>query len=221
MEMWFKTMLTGPVRRLRPSCTRLLRSLEPLEEAPAVTAEQGKDTFVRRAKSINRARPELLGHGAPSRLQVLLRTTKKECAFEEPFLAHSRGGCSCAVEQVATMPPAWTVMGRRWKTAMFVQEHNKLAARRGAPLATINPPRTRSSTRALQEYRRACCNDSPRDAHLRVTMCSDSSRPPRRGAASKLRPLPPVLLARKRQEIDSMHCMYAALRAAGVCALGE
>ena len=222
MEIWFSSRLSGPVHRLRTSFTRLHRGLEPQKEAPAVTAEYGKDMFVRRAKSINKAWPELLGHDAPSRLPELP-------GHDEPsrLLAHSRGGCSCAVAQVATMPEAWTVMGRRWKTAMFVQQHNKLAARRGAPLATINPPRTRSSTRALQEYCRACCNDSPRDDHLRVTMRSDSSRPPRRGAASKLLPLPslinakgpyPVLLARKRQEVYSMH---AALRAAGVCALGE
>ena len=31
-----------------------------------------------------------------------------------------------------TMPEAWKVMGRRWKTAKFVQAHNELAARRAA-----------------------------------------------------------------------------------------
>ena len=47
----------------------------------------------------------------------------------------------------------WKVMGRRWKTAKFVQAHNELAARRGALLATINPPpRTQCSILALQEY---------------------------------------------------------------------
>ena len=163
-------------------------------------------------KSIDKARPQLLGHDAPSRLESsssrrraarltissdLLRTTKKKYAFEEPCLAHSRGGCSCAVAQVDTMPEAWKVMGRRWKTAKFVQAHNELAARRGAPLATINPPRIRSTTRALQEYRRtqlapltprACCNAPPRDASLRATMHSDSPHFPSHGAASKLLP---------------------------------
>jgi len=123
MEIWFNSRLSGPLHRLRTSYTRLHR-IEPQKEAPAVTAEQDKDMFVRRAKSINKAWPELLGHDTPSWFPELP-------GHDEPsrLLAHSRGGCSCAVAQVATMLEAWTVMGRRWKTATFAQHHNKLAAR--------------------------------------------------------------------------------------------
>ena len=232
MEIWYNFMLSGPIHRLRTSFTLLHRSPEPQEEAPADTAEQGKHTFVRRGttrprKSIDTDRKELLGHDAPctrqtprldssspagrraSTLSSDLLRTKKQASFEKPYLAHSHGGCSCAATQVATGTESWTVMGRRWKTAKFVQSHNELAASRGAPLATINQPRTQSSTRSLQEYRRsqmeietstppalpaprACCNYSPRDAHPRVAMRSDSLRFPRRGAASKLLPLPPL-----------------------------
>ena len=131
---------------------------------------------------------------------------------------------------------AWKVMGRRWKTAKFVQAHNELAARRGAQLATINPPpRPQCSIRALQDAFRTppappaphtCCNDPPRDAHHRVTMLSDSPLPPRRGTASKLLPLPspknaevpyPVLLARQRREVESMHADFCA---GGICERG-
>ena len=72
----------------------------------------------------------------------------------EPCLAHPCGACSCAVAQVATTTgcQAWKAMGRRWKTAKFVQAHNELAARRGAQLATItSPPRPKCSILALQD----------------------------------------------------------------------
>ncbi|KAJ1481462.1 hypothetical protein T484DRAFT_1807267 [Baffinella frigidus] len=135
-----------------------------------------------------------------SSLELLGTTKKKFGTFprRRSSLALSHGDCSCAVAQVATRPEAWTVMGRRWKSAQFVQAHNELAARRGASLATINhPPRAQSSTRAIQEHLRtqmaspgprAFCNDSTRDAHLRVPMRSDSLR--FRRAASKLLPAP-------------------------------
>jgi hypothetical protein len=114
-----------------------------------------------------------------------------------PCLAHPCGACSCAVAQVATMTGglAWKVMGRRWKTAKFVQAHNALAARRGAQPATIHPPpRPHCSIRALQDALRTppappaphtCCNDPPRDAYHRVTVCSDSTRVPRRGVEAR------------------------------------
>jgi hypothetical protein len=139
---------------------------------------------------------------------------------------------TCAVAQVATRPEAWRVLGRRWKTAKFIQAHNELATRRGAHLATIHPPpRTQSSTCALQEYfrtlpaspmPRACCNAPPRDDHGRVDVRSGSSHFPRRGAASKLLPFPsaknaqgpyPLLLAKQRKERESM---LAELRAVGM-----
>ena len=103
--------------------------------------------------------------------------SKPTSRLEGPCLAHSRGGCSCAVALVATRPEAWKVMGRRWKTAKFVQAHNELAARRGALLATIAPPpRTQSSTRALQDYFRTLpASPAPRAC---------------RGTASKLLPFP-------------------------------
>ena len=238
------TMLSGLVHRLRrTSCTLLHRSPEPQEEAPATTAPQGKDTIVRRdttrpRRSIENVRPQLLCHDTPSRLESsssrrrltlssdLLRTTSapsRSRACEEPCLAHSRGGCSCAVTQADTMPEAWKVMSRRWKTAKFVQAHNELAARRGAPLATINPPPIRSTASALQEYRRtqleppapcACCNAPPRDAPLHATVRSDSPHFPRRGAGSKLLPLPSPInaqelyserLSQNRKQLESMH----------------
>jgi len=66
-----------------------------------------------------------------------LRTRSDE-SFQEPCLAHPRGGCSCAVTQVATMTgsQAWKVMGRRFKV------------RKQEPSA--------------------CCSDSLRDAHRPV-----------------------------------------------------
>ena len=237
-------MLSGLVHRLRTSFTFLHRSPEPHEEAPAATAPQGKDTFVRRGttrprKSIDTSTPQLPGHDTPSRLESsssrrrltlssdLLRTTSapsRSCACEEPCLAHSRGGCSYAVAQDDTMPEAWTVMSRRWKTAKFVQAHNELAARRGAPLATINPPLIRSTASALQEYRRtqlappapcACCSAPPRDAALHATVRSDSPQLLRHGAATKLLPFPSPtnakrpcseqLLVQNRKELESMH----------------
>ena len=179
-------MLSGLVHRLRTCFTLLHRRPEPHEEAPAATAPQGKDTFVRHGttrprKSIDTSTPQLPGHDAPTR----------------PYLAHS--GCSCVLAQVATMPEPWQVMGRRWKTAKFVQAHNELAARRGAPRATINPPRIRSTAHALQEYRRtqllppapcACCSAPPRDAALHATVRSDSPHLLRHGATRKLLPFP-------------------------------
>ncbi|KAJ1483872.1 hypothetical protein T484DRAFT_1746848 [Baffinella frigidus] len=142
----------------------------------------------------------------------LLGTTKQKSTFEEPCLAPSRRHCSCETAQVATMPGAWTVMGRRWKTAKFVQAHNDLAARRGAPLATINlPPRTQSSTRALQEYLGTQMGSPPprafrMRAQLPVTMRCDSPRFPRRGAASKL-----LLFPSARKELESMHAELHAV----------
>ena len=145
----------------------------------------------------------------------LLRTTTKEHVYP-----------------CATRPEAWRVMGRRWKTAKFVQAHNELATRRGAPHATIHPPpRTQSSTCALQEYfrtlpaspmPRVCCKAAPCDDHGRVDVRSDSSHFPRRGAASKLLPFPSpkndqgpylALLAKQRKERESM---LAELRAVGM-----
>jgi hypothetical protein len=118
-----------------------------------------------------------LGTAARAAAQCHESNNKSTSRLEVPCLARSRSGCSCAVALVATRPEAWKVMGRRWKTAKFVQAHNELATRRGALLATITPPtRTRYSTRALQEY-------------LRTPPASPAPRACR-GAASKLLPLP-------------------------------
>ncbi|KAJ1482566.1 hypothetical protein T484DRAFT_1803604 [Baffinella frigidus] len=136
---------------------------------------------------------------ASSSLELLGTTKKESGAFRRRLssLAHSRSDCSCAVAQVATRPEVWTVMGRRWKCAKFVQSHNELAARRGASLATINPaPRTKDSTRAIQEHLRTQMA-SP-GAHLRVPIRSDS-RFRRRGAASKLPSVPAW------KELESTH----------------
>ena len=156
---------SGPVKRLRTSL--------PQEEALTNNAEQGKDTFIRRATTL-----ETLGHQASSsrstspiwRLAATIARrgqslpTKLESPLGAAALWHGRQSeptsqlDSSARGRRPTMltlssASPWKVMGRRWKTAKFVQAHNELAARRGAHLATTTtPPRTQSSTLALQEY---------------------------------------------------------------------
>jgi hypothetical protein len=77
-------------------------------------------TIARRAQSL--PTEEISKHMLESPLGAAAQChgshSKLTSRLEEPCLAQSRGGC--AVEQVATMPEAWKVMGRRWRTAKFV-----------------------------------------------------------------------------------------------------
>ena len=163
----------GPVKRLRTSFTLLRRSPEPQEEALANNAEQGKDRFSQRATSL-----ATLGHNAPSSpcnstiwrfaTTFARRGQRVPTKLESPLSAaalchgsHSKPTSRLDSSSRAPLAPTltlspdlpWKVMGRRWKTAKFVQAHNELAARRGALLATITPPpRTKCSILALQEH---------------------------------------------------------------------
>jgi len=226
-------------RQRTSSIWRFLTTIIRRRESPSANLESPLCAAAPRRSSQSKPTTPIDSFSSGRRVTMLTLSTN-ESAAPRPTnlglcLAHPCDACSCAVAQVATMTggPAWKVMGRRWRTAKFVQAHNVLAARRGAQLATITPPhRPQCSIRALQDALRtppaspaprASCNNPPRDAHHRVTMRSDPPRCPRRGAASKLLPLPspknaegpcPVLYARQRKELERMH---ADLRAAGIC----
>ena len=166
-------LASGSVKRLRTSFTLLRRSPEPQEEALANNAEQGKDRFSQRATSL-----ATLGHNAPSSpctspiwrfaTTFARRGQRVPTKLESPLSAaalchgsHSKPTSRLDSSSRAPLAPTltlspdlpWKVMGRRWKTAKFVQAHTELAARRGALLATITPPpRTKCSILALQEH---------------------------------------------------------------------
>ena len=110
-------------------------------------------------------------------------------SFQEPCLAHPRGGCACAVAQVATMTgsQAWKVMGMRFKARHLGPSDSLRDAHRpvglsgmfreGRSVATPAPhhrleysiPGSIRTPPAPPAGPRACCDDPPRVAVARET----------------------------------------------------